>query len=269
MFCPIATVITTTACLTALAPGSVSAHEPVTAPASVTAPGEVGRTDSVGRTDLLSRADSDDGTRDQGSSDGTRDQGSYDGTRDQGLPDGTRDQGLPDGTRDQGLPDGTRDRGSSNGTRDRGSSNGDSYAEARLSPSTVGAASSVEITVSCRGGGRSSITARSQAFAAGSVTLPQLGGGIGQDGRTQYRGTARLAGEVGTSSQVNVQGACPDGRQWSTPMNVARDGYRGARAGVGSTAGGGVDLGRIGFGAALAGGAGYLLWRRTRAPRED
>ncbi|WP_329577094.1 hypothetical protein [Streptomyces sp. NBC_01361] len=260
MFCPIATVITTTACLTALAPGSVSAHEPVTAPASVTAPGEVGRTDSVGRTDLLSRADSDDGTRDQGSSDGTRDQGSS---------DGTRDRGSYDGTRDQGSSDGTRDRGSVDGTRDRGSSDGDSYAEARLSPSTVGAASSVEITVSCRGGGRGSITARSQAFAAGSVTLPQLGGGIGQDGRTQYRGTARLAGEVGTSSQLNVQGACPDGRQWSTPMNVTRDGYRGARAGVGSTAGGGVDLGRIGFGAALAGGAGYLLWRRTRAPHED
>jgi hypothetical protein len=52
-------------------------------------------------------------------------------------------------------------------------------------------------------------------------------------------------------------------------MNVTRDGYRGARAGVGSTAGGGLDLGRIGFGAALTGGAAYVLWRRTRAPHED
>jgi hypothetical protein len=243
MFCPIATVITTTACLTALAPGSVSAHEPATAPASVTAPGEVSRTDSVGRTDPLRRADSDDGTRDRG-------------------PD--------DGTRDGGLDGGTRDRGPSDGTRDRGPSNGDSYAEARLSPSTVvGASSTAEITVYCAGGGRGSITARSQAFAGGSVTLPQLGGGIGQDGRTQYRGTARLAVGAESSSQVSVQGACPDGRQWSTPMNVSRDGYRGARAGVGSTADGGVDLGRIGFGAALTGGAGYLLWRRTRAPHED
>ncbi|RFC76880.1 hypothetical protein [Streptomyces sp. AcE210] len=226
MFCPIATVITTTACLTALAPGTAAAQHPVAAPAAVTAPDAVGRTDSVGRTDPLSRYDSDDGTR---------------------------------------------DRGSSEGTRDRGSSDGGSFAEAFLSPSTVAAASSVDITVSCAGGGRGSITARSEAFAAGSVTLPVYGGGSGRDGRTQYRGTARLAGEVGTSSQVSVRGACPDGRQWSTPMNVTRDGdgYRGARAGVGSTADGGVDLGRIGFGAALAGGAAYVLWRRTRAPQED
>ncbi|MFE6760152.1 hypothetical protein ACFVDQ_42250 [Streptomyces sp. NPDC057684] len=208
-------MITTTACLTALAPGTAAAQHPAAAPASVTAPDAVGRTDSVGRTDPLSRYDSDDGTR------------------------------------------------------DRGSSNGESFAEAFLSPSTVAAASSVEITVSCAGNGRGSITARSEAFAAGSVTLPVYGGGSGRDGRTQYRGTARLAGEVGTRSQVSVQGACPDGRQWSTPMNVTRDGYRGARAGVGSTADGGVDLGRIGFGAALAGGAAYVLWRRTRAPQED
>ncbi|MFF1259560.1 MULTISPECIES: hypothetical protein [unclassified Streptomyces] len=242
MFCPIATVITTTACLTALAPGSAAAQHPFAAPASVTAPDEVGRTGSVGRTTPLSP--SDDGPLDRGSDDGTRDRGSDGGTRDQG----------PDG-----------------GTRDRGPSNRDSYAEARLSPPTVvGAASSTaEITVYCAGGGRGSITARSEAFAAGSVTLPVFGGGIGQDGRTQYRGTARLAGAVGASSQVSVQGACPDGRQWSTPMNLARDNYRGARAGVGSTAGGGVDLGRIGFGAALAGGAACLLWRRTRAPQED
>ncbi|MFE7015123.1 hypothetical protein ACFVAQ_32260 [Streptomyces sp. NPDC057651] len=232
MFCPIATVITTTACLTALAPGTAAAQHPVAAPASVTAPDEVGRTGSVGRTNPLSPSD--------------------------------------DGPLDRGSDDGTRDRGSADGTRDRGSANGDSYAEARLSPSTtVGASSTAEITVYCAGGGRGSITARSQAFAAGSVTLPMFGGGIGQDGRTQYRGTARLAGEVGTSSQVSVQGACPDGRQWSTPMNLARDNYRGARAGVGSTAGGGLDLGRIGFGTALAGGAACLLWRRTRAPQED
>ncbi|MET7542422.1 hypothetical protein [Streptomyces sp. NPDC005507] len=232
MFCPIATVITTTACLTALAPGTAAAQHPVAAPASVTAPDEVGRTGSVGRTNPLSPSD--------------------------------------DGPLDRGSDDGTRDRGSANGTRDRGSANGDSYAEARLSPSTaVGASSTAEITVYCAGGGRGSITARSQAFAAGSVTLPVFGGGIGQDGRTQYRGTARLAGEVGTSSQVSVQGACPDGRQWSTPMNLARDNYRGARAGVGSTAGGGLDLGRIGFGTALAGGAACVLWRRTRAPHED
>ncbi|MFF1569657.1 hypothetical protein ACFVY1_40670 [Streptomyces sp. NPDC058293] len=241
MFCPIATVITTTACLTALAPGTAAAQHPVAAPASVTAPDEVGRTGSVGRTNPLSPSD-----------------------------DGPLDRGSDDGTRDRGSDDGTRDRGSANGTRDRGSANGDSYAEARLSPSTaVGASSTAEITVYCAGGGRGSITARSQAFAAGSVTLPVFGGGIGQDGRTQYRGTARLAGEVGTSSQVSVQGACPDGRQWSTPMNLARDNYRGARAGVGSTAGGGLDLGRIGFGAALAGGAACVLWRRTRAPHED
>ncbi|MFF1593938.1 hypothetical protein ACFVY0_38425 [Streptomyces sp. NPDC058286] len=234
MFCPIATVITTTACLTALAPGTAAAQHPVTAPASVTAPDAVGRTDSVGRTAPLSRYDSDDGPRDRGSSDGGR------------------------------------DRGSSDGGRDRGSSDGESFAEAFLSPSTVAAASSVDITVSCAGGGRGgSITARSQAFAAGSVSLPVYGDGGGREGRTQYRGTARLAGEVGTSSQVSVQGACPDGRQWSTPMNVTRDSYRGARAGVGSTADGGVDLGRIGFGAALAGGAAYVLWRRTRAPQED
>ncbi|MCX5319830.1 hypothetical protein [Streptomyces sp. NBC_00120] len=241
MFCPIATVITTTACLTALAPGTAAAQHPVAAPASVTAPDEVGRTGSVGRTNPLSPSD-----------------------------DGPLDRGSDDGTRDRGSDDGTRDRGSANGTRDRGSANGDSYAEARLSPSTaVGASSTAEITVYCAGGGRGSITARSQAFAAGSVTLPVFGGGIGQDGRTQYRGTARLAGEVGTSSQVSVRGACPDGRQWSTPMNLARDNYRGARAGVGSTAGGGLDLGRIGFGAALAGGAACVLWRRTRAPHED
>ncbi|MET7929709.1 hypothetical protein ACWGDS_06985 [Streptomyces sp. NPDC055059] len=250
MFCPIATVITTTACLTALAPGTAAAQHPVAAPASVTAPDEVGRTGSVGRTNPLSPSD--------------------DGPLDRGSDDGTRDRGSDDGTRDRGSDDGTRDRGSANGTRDRGSANGDSYAEARLSPSTaVGASSTAEITVYCAGGGRGSITARSQAFAAGSVTLPVFGGGIGQDGRTQYRGTARLAGEVGTSSQVSVQGACPDGRQWSTPMNLARDNYRGARAGVGSTAGGGLDLGRIGFGAALAGGAACVLWRRTRAPHED
>ncbi|MET8211428.1 hypothetical protein ABZT51_36525 [Streptomyces sp. NPDC005373] len=250
MFCPIATVITTTACLTALAPGTAAAQHPVAAPASVTAPDEVGRTGSVGRTNPLSPSD--------------------DGPLDRGSDDGTRDRGSDDGTRDRGSDDGTRDRGSANGTRDRGSANGDSYAEARLSPATaVGASSTAEITVYCAGGGRGSITARSQAFAAGSVTLPVFGGGIGQDGRTQYRGTARLAGEVGTSSQVSVQGACPDGRQWSTPMNLARDNYRGARAGVGSTAGGGLDLGRIGFGAALAGGAACVLWRRTRAPHED
>ncbi|MFF2165706.1 hypothetical protein ACFVWP_34180 [Streptomyces sp. NPDC058175] len=250
MFCPIATVITTTACLTALAPGTAAAQHPVAAPASVTAPDEVGRTGSVGRTNPLSPSD--------------------DGPLDRGSDDGTRDRGSADGTRDRGSANGTRDRGSANGTRDRGSANGDSYAEARLSPSTtVGASSTAEITVYCAGGGRGSITARSQAFAAGSVTLPMFGGGIGQDGRTQYRGTARLAGEVGTSSQVSVQGACPDGRQWSTPMNLARDNYRGARAGVGSTAGGGLDLGRIGFGTALAGGAACLLWRRTRAPQED
>ncbi|MGW6152849.1 hypothetical protein ACWFRM_06945 [Streptomyces sp. NPDC055144] len=242
MFCPIATVITTTACLTALAPGTAAAQHPVAAPASMTAPDEAGRVDSVGRTNPLSP--SDDGPLDRGSDDGTRNRGSSDG--------------------------GTLDRGSSDGTRDRGSANGDSYAEARLSPSTtVGASSTAEITVYCAGGGRGSITARSQAFAAGSVTLPMFGGGIGQDGRTQYRGTARLAGAVGSSSQVSVQGACPDGRQWSTPMNVTRDGYRGARAGVGSTADGGLDLGRIGFGAALVGGAAYVLWRRTRAPHED
>ncbi|WP_432168057.1 hypothetical protein [Streptomyces sp. bgisy031] len=241
MFCPIATVITTTACLTALAPGTAAAQHPVAAPAAVTAPDEVGRTGSLGRTNPLSPSD-----------------------------DGPLDRSPDDGTRDRGSVDGTRDRGSVDGTRDRGSANGDSYAEARLSPPTaVGAASTAEITVYCAGGGRGSITARSQAFAAGSVTLPMFGGGIGQDGRTQYRGTARLAGEVGTSSQVSVQGACPDGRQWSTPMNLARDNYRGARAGVGSTASRGVDLGRIGFGAALAGGAACLLWRRTRAPREN
>ncbi|MFE6150949.1 hypothetical protein [Streptomyces sp. NPDC057889] len=235
MFCPIATVITTTACLTALAPGTAAAQHPVAAPASLTAP------DSVGRTDPLSPSD-----------------------------DGPLDRGSDDGTRDPGSADGTRDRGSANGTRDRGSANGDSYAEARLSPSTtVGASSTAEITVYCAGGGRGSITARSQAFAAGSVTLPMFGGGIGQDGRTQYRGTARLAGAVGSSSQMSVEGACPDGRPWSTPMNVTRDNYLGARAGVGSTAGGGLDLGRIGFGAALAGGAACVLWRRTRAPHED
>ncbi|MGW6360874.1 hypothetical protein ACWFR5_38320 [Streptomyces sp. NPDC055092] len=249
MFCPIATVITTTACLTALAPGAAAAQHPVTAPASVTAPDEVGRTDSAGRTDPLIRTDSGDGTRDRGSDDGTRDRGSSDGTR------------------DRGSSDGTRDRGSSDGTRDR--QDGGSFPEAFLSPSTAVAASSVDITVSCAGGGRGSITARSEAFAAGSVTLPVYGGGSGPDGRTQYRGTARLAGEVGTSSQMSVRGACPDGREWSTPMNVTRDGYRGARAGVGSTAGGGLDLGRIGFGAALTGGAAYVLWRRTRAPHED
>ncbi|MFE2737678.1 hypothetical protein [Streptomyces sp. NPDC059349] len=232
MFCPIATVITTTACLTALAPGTAAAQHPVAAPASLTAPDAVGRVDSVGRTDPLSPSD--------------------------------------DGPLDRGSDDGTRDRGSADGTRDRGSANGDSYAEARLSPSTtVGASSTAEITVYCAGGGRGSITARSQAFAAGSVTLPMFGGGIGQDGRTQYRGTARLAGAVGSSSQVSVEGACPDGRPWSTPMNVTRDNYLGARAGVGSTAGGGLDLGRIGFGAALAGGAACVLWRRTRAPHED
>ncbi|WP_405483350.1 hypothetical protein [Streptomyces sp. NBC_00009] len=240
MFCPIATVITTTACLTALAPGTAAAQHPVTAPASVTAPDEVGRTDSVGRTDPLIRSDSGDGTRDRGSDDGTRDRGSDDGTRDRGSDDGTRDR-----------------------------QDGGSFPEAFLSPSTVAAASSVDITVSCAGGGRGSITARSEAFAAGSVTLPVYGGGSGRDGRTQYRGTARLAGEVGTSSQMSVRGACPDGREWSTPMNVTRDGYRGARAGVGSTADGGLDLGRIGFGAALTGGAAYVLWRRTRAPHED
>ncbi|GAA1257357.1 MULTISPECIES: hypothetical protein [Streptomyces] len=232
MFCPIATVITTTACLTALAPGTAAAQHPVAAPASLTAPDAVGRVGSVGRTDPLSPSD--------------------------------------DGPLDRGSDDGTRDRGSADGTRDRGSANGDSYAEARLSPSTtVGASSTAEITVYCAGGGRGSITARSQAFAAGSVTLPMFGGGIGQDGRTQYRGTARLAGAVGSSSQVSVEGACPDGRPWSTPMNVTRDNYLGARAGVGSTAGGGLDLGRIGFGAALAGGAACVLWRRTRAPHED
>ncbi|MFE2987526.1 hypothetical protein [Streptomyces sp. NPDC059262] len=252
MFCPIATVITTTACLTALAPGTAAAQHPFAAPASVTAPDEVGRTGSVGRTTPLSPSDSDDGTLDRGPDGGTLDRG----------PDG--------GTLDRGPDGGTRDRGPDGGTRDRGSANGDSYAEARLSPSTaVGASSTAEITVYCAGGGRGSITARSQAFAAGSVSLPVYGGGVGPDGRTQYRGTARLAGEVGASSQVFVQGACPDGRQWSTPMNVTRDNYRGARAGVGSTAGGGLDLGRIGFGAALAGGAACLLWRRTRAPQED
>ncbi|MGW6748001.1 hypothetical protein [Streptomyces sp. NPDC055006] len=241
MFCPIATVITTTACLTALAPGTAAAQHPVAAPASLTAPDSVGRVDSVGRTDPLSPSD-----------------------------DGPLDRGSDDGTRDPGSADGTRDRGSADGTRDRGSADGDSYAEARLSPSTtVGASSTAEITVYCAGGGRGSITARSQAFAAGSVTLPMFGGGIGQDGRTQYRGTARLAGAVGSSSQVSVEGACPDGRPWSTPMNVTRDNYLGARAGVGSTAGGGLDLGRIGFGAALAGGAACVLWRRTRAPHED
>ncbi|MFD5122978.1 hypothetical protein [Streptomyces sp. NPDC058385] len=251
MFCPIATVITTTACLTALAPGTAAAQHPLAAPASVTAPDEVGRTGSVSRTSPLSPSD--------------------DGPLDPGPDGGTRDRGPDGGTRDQGPDGGTRDQGPDGGIRDRGSSNGNSYAEARLSPPTVvGAASSTaEITVYCAGGGRGSITARSQAFAAGSVTLPMFGGGIGQDGRTQYRGTARLAGEVGASQQVFVQGACPDGRQWSTPMNLARDNYRGARAGVGSTAGGGVDLGRIGFGAALAGGAACLLWRRTRAPQED
>ena len=239
MFCPIATVITTTACLTALAPGTAAAQHPVAAPASLTAPDAVGRVGSVGRTDPLSP--SDDGPLDRGSDDGTRDRGSAE----------------------------ERD-GLGGGTRDRGSANGDSYAEARLSPSTtVGASSTAEITVYCAGGGRGSITARSQAFAAGSVTLPMFGGGIGQDGRTQYRGTARLAGAVGSSSQVSVEGACPDGRPWSTPMNVTRDNYLGARAGVGSTAGGGLDLGRIGFGAALAGGAACVLWRRTRAPHED
>lgn len=169
MFCPIATVITTTACLTALAPGTAAAQHPVAAPASVTAPDEVGRTGSVGRTNPLSPSD--------------------DGPLDRGSDDGTRDRGSDDGTRDRGSDDGTRDRGSANGTRDRGSANGDSYAEARLSPSTaVGASSTAEITVYCAGGGRGSITARSQAFAAGSVTLPVFGGGIGQDGRTQYRG---------------------------------------------------------------------------------
>jgi hypothetical protein len=252
MFCPIATVITTAACLTALAPGAAAAQHPVTAPASMTAPDEVGRTDPLIRTD---------------SGDGTRDRGSDDGTRDRGSSDGTRDRGSSDGTRDRGSSDGTRDRGSSDGIRDR--QDGGSFPEAFLSPSTAAAASSVDITVSCAGGGRGSITARSEAFAAGSVTLPVYGGGSGPDGRTQYRGTARLAGEVGTSSQMSVRGACPDGRQWSTPMNVTRDGYRGARAGVGSTAGGGLDLGRIGFGAALTGGAAYVLWRRTRAPHED
>ncbi|MFF1360872.1 hypothetical protein ACFVYY_43580, partial [Streptomyces sp. NPDC058297] len=103
MFCPIATVITTTACLTALAPGSVSAQQPLTAPASVIAPG------GVGRTDILSRADSDSGNRDQGSGNGNRDQGSGNGNRDQGSGNGNRDQGSGNGNRDQGSGNGNRD----------------------------------------------------------------------------------------------------------------------------------------------------------------
>ncbi|MFF1735319.1 hypothetical protein [Streptomyces sp. NPDC058247] len=190
MFCPIATVITTTACLTALAPGTVSAQQPVTAPFSVTAPGEVGRTDDlVGRTGSLSRSDSGDGNRDQGSGNGNRDQGSGNGNRDQG--NGNRDQGSGNGNRNEGSYNGNRDQG--NGNRDQGSYNGN----------------------------------RNEG---------------------SYNGNRDQGSYYGTS----------DGGS----------NYRGARAGVGSTAGGGVDLGRIGFGAALAGGAGYLLWRRTRAPHE-
>ena len=217
MFCPIATVMTTTACLTALAPGAaphpVTAPRAVTAPAALTAPGSVSPPDSAA------------------------------------LPEAVGPPGA------------------------RATARATSDAEVFISPTTVSASSTVEITVSCGRSGQGSITASSHAFAEGSVTLP-ASDTSGQDGdRTQYRGTARLAEASGFSAEAGsewaVDGSCPDGRQWSKPMTVAPSGLRAARAGVGGGADGGVDLGRIGFGTALAGGAAYLLWRRTRAPHED
>ncbi|MEU6660193.1 hypothetical protein [Streptomyces sp. NPDC046821] len=211
--------MTTTACLTALAPGAVTAPQhlaarSVTAPAAMTAPDAVTAPGA--------------------------------------------DAGSP---RDPVGPSG-----------DRISASGSSTAEVFLSPTTVSASSTVEITVSCGRSGQGSITASSSAFAEGSVMLPASGGGRGQDGgRTEYRGMARLAEPSSLSaaagSQWSVVGSCPDGRRWSAPMTVRHDVPRGARAGVGGSSGGGFDLGRIGFGAALAGGAAYLLWRRTRAPQ--
>ncbi|MFF2503447.1 hypothetical protein ACFVTY_08735 [Streptomyces sp. NPDC058067] len=212
--------MTTTACLTALAPGTVSAPHPMTAPARVTAPAAVTSEDSAGSI------------------------GSE-------VP---RDSVGPSG--------------------DSATARATSVAEVFLSPTTVSASSTVEITVSCGRSGQGSITASSHAFAEGSVTLPSSGGARGQDGdRTQYRGTARLAGASGftaaAGSQFAVDGSCPDGKRWSAPMTVEHDTPRAARAGVGGSADGGVDLGRIGLGTALAGGSAFLLWRRTRAPRED